>query len=68
MPPLFDSENRSLDTMASQRASLMREREALLALRLVETKRFLERQRALLETQEQLRVAARGAAGGAQHR
>jgi len=62
MPPLFDSENRSLDTMASQRALLLREREALLALRLVETKRFLEGQRALLETQEQIRIAARASA------
>lgn len=62
MSALFDAENRSLEKMALQRAGLLREREALLALRLIETKRFLEGQRALLETQDQIRAAARASA------
>jgi len=63
MPALFDAENRALDTMARQRDRLLQERERLLALRLVETKRFLEGQQALQDTQDRIRAARRQATG-----
>lgn len=59
MPALFEAENRALRTMAKERSQLLREREALLASRLAETKRFLENQLALQEAQERIRAARR---------
>ena len=59
MPALFEAENRALRTMATERSQLLREREALLASRLAETKRFLENQLALQEAQERIRAARR---------
>ena len=59
MSALFEAENRALRTMAKERSQLLREREELLASRLVETKRFLENRLALQEAQERVRAARR---------
>ena len=67
MPALFEAENRALRTMAKERSQLLREREALLASRLAETKRFLENQLALQEAQERIRAARRNSGSAPAH-